>query len=342
VSFFDINNGFAIGWGISGEIPYGIIIQTTDGGNNWFTSVSGILGIYEDVSFIDENNAIAIGSSMYRTTNGGIDWFRYGDYYGSRVAFCDVNNGVIIGNGINGILVTTDGGTAWYSQIIGTTRGLYNVAIIDRNNICVVGYEGRILRSTNAVIPVELTLFIALAKGNNVVLNWVTGTEVNNRGFEIERKSIKSEFEKIGYIAGSGTTTEPKSYSFTDNDVSSGIYTYRLKQIDFDGSFEYSEEIEVEVSVLFGFSLQQNYPNPFNPNTIIKYQIPELSFATIKVFDVLGKEVVTLVNEEKPAGSYEVEFNSRGLIHQTLPSGIYFYQLKAGNFIETKKMILLK
>jgi len=100
--------------------------------------------------------------------------------------------------------------------------------------------------------------------------------------------------------------------------------------------------VEVDATIINNYSLNQNYPNPFNPSTKIKYQIPELSFVTLKLYDVLGNEITTLVNEEKPAGKYEVEFNSRGLIHQTLPSGIYFYQLKAGSFIETKKMLMLK
>ena len=114
-------------------------------------------------------------------------------------------------------------------------------------------------------------------------------------------------------------------------------YSYRLKQIDFDGSFEYSAIVEVEALETFSFELSQNYPNPFNPVTIIKYQIPELNFVTLKIYNVLGSEITTLVNEEKPVGNYELEFNATDL-----PSGVYLYKLQVGSFVETKKMILLK
>jgi photosystem II stability/assembly factor-like uncharacterized protein len=336
VSFNDVNNAVVVGWGR--------VLRTTNGGENWLSNTSAW---GDGISFSDINNGTCAGwnaGSIRKTTDGGINWLPQNSgtnqwLYG--VSSIDENNITVVGDG-GTILRTTDGGNNWNSQLSGTTSGLKAVYFTDINTGWVVGQSGTILKTTNGGIPVELTSFLVTAKQNSVLLEWTTATEINNQGFEIERQSIGGEFEKIGYVAGSGTTTEPNEYSFTDNNVSSGTYTYRLKQIDFDGSFEYSKEIEVEISVLFGFSLQQNYPNPFNPNTIIKYQIPELSFATIKVFDVLGKEVVTLVNEEKPAGSYEVEFNSRGLIHQTLPSGIYFYQLKAGSFIESKKMILIK
>jgi len=148
----------------------------------------------------------------------------------------------------------------------------------------------------------------------------------------------------VGFANGYGTTTEPKSYLFTDESFIPGSYEYRLKQIDFDGSFTYSDIIEVEVAVPNIFSLEQNYPNPFNPSTTIRYEIPEQSFVTIKVYDILGNEITTLVNEEKAAGNYEVEFNtsSHSGNVRNLTSGIYFYRLQAGSFIETKKMILMK
>ncbi len=139
------------------------------------------------------------------------------------------------------------------------------------------------------------------------------------------------------------------NYSYTDIFVANGLYNYRLKQIDYDGTFKYSNIVQVEVKLPNKFSLEQNYPNPFNPSTSIQYTISSPLFVSLKIYDVLGNEIATLVNEEKPAGEYEVEF-STGLIHQTLSSGIYFYQLRAGNpstgseqvFVESKKMILLR
>jgi hypothetical protein len=141
----------------------------------------------------------------------------------------------------------------------------------------------------------------------------------------------------IGFIEGSGNSNSLKEYSFVDDKLFGGSkFTYRLKQIDNDGTFSYSDEINVEV-VPDKFELSQNYPNPFNPSTRIKYQLSSISQVTLKVYDVLGNEVATLVNEEKPAGSYEVDFDA-----SQLSSGIYFYKLQAGSFFETKKMLLLK
>ena len=190
------------------------------------------------------------------------------------------------------------------------------------------------------IIPVELTSFRAQAEGNNIILDWITATETNNQCFEIEKKNCTSKADqwmKIGYVAGSGTTTEPRSYSFIDRDATPGRYAYRLKQIDLDGSFSYSDKIEIETGNPSEFVLKQNYPNPFNPGTKIKYSVPQTSQVQIKVFDVLGNEIETLINEEKLAGTYELTWNA-----VNLPSGVYFYQLRAGAFMQTKKMVILK
>jgi hypothetical protein len=207
------------------------------------------------------------------------------------------------------------------------------------------------------VIPVELISFNSALIDNKVQLNWTTATETNNKGFEIERARRSSSnyaeagWVTIGFVPGFGTTTEPKSYSFVDEDVTTGIYKYRLKQIDFDGTFTFSNETEVAVDFTpKEFVLYQNYPNPFNPTTTIKYEIPgqarnDKVVVVLKVYDVLGNEVTTLVNEEKQPGVYEVEFNA-----SDLSSCIYFYQLKSTDpetssgrgFVDTKKMILLR
>lgn len=193
------------------------------------------------------------------------------------------------------------------------------------------------------IIPVELVSFTALVNSIDVTLNWITASEVNNSGFEIERSKVKSEksnvprWEKIGFVSGNGTTTETKSYSFTDNNLSAGSYSYRLKQIDFNGSFEYSNIIEVEVSSPQNFELSQNYPNPFNPTTTISFSLPQNAFVTLKVYDVLGNEIATLVNEEKSAGKYIINFDAT-----SLSSGIYFYSINAGTFNQVKKMTLIR
>ena len=194
----------------------------------------------------------------------------------------------------------------------------------------------------NNSIPVELVSFNASVVNNKFELNWKTATELNNYGFEIERQvgsqqSSAGNWDKIGFVEGSGNSTEPKDYSFTDSNPSGGNkFQYRLKQIDYDGKFEYSNIVEVNM-VIDKFDLSQNYPNPFNPSTKISFSIPQSSNVMIKVFDILGNEIETLVNEENPSGSYEVIWSA-----EQLPSGVYFYQLKAGEFVEMKKMLLLK
>ncbi len=211
-----------------------------------------------------------------------------------------------------------------------------------------VDYYGQISLSESAV-PVELTFFTANVSGSNVKLNWKTATEINNYGFEIQRSTENSEWQKIGFIEGAGNSNSPKEYSFTDNIGKSGNYFYRLKQIDINGEYKYSNVVEVSVGLPTKFELKQNYPNPFNPTTTIKYSIPSViarSGATrqsagmlvqLKVYDMLGREVATLVNKEQTPGNYAVEFDA-----SSLSSGVYFYALKAGEFTATKKMILMK
>ncbi|MBE0539671.1 MAG: right-handed parallel beta-helix repeat-containing protein [Ignavibacterium sp.] len=198
-------------------------------------------------------------------------------------------------------------------------------------------------------LPVEFLSFTSSVVDNDVTLNWVTATETNNQGFQIEKRKTQEErsgnWQNIGFVNGNGTSTESRSYSFVDENLSSGKYQYRLKQIDFDGSYKYSSSIEVEVNIPEKFSLGQNFPNPFNPSTKIIWQSPVGSWQTLKIFDVLGNEVATLVNEYRNAGSYEINFDA-----SKFSSGVYYYQLRAGDpstgtgqgFVETKKMILMK
>jgi len=204
-------------------------------------------------------------------------------------------------------------------------------------------------------LPVELITFTASVSNEKVTLNWNTATEVNNYGFEIERYAQSADrkgWETLGFIEGAGNSNSPKEYSFTDNTTAASTpLSYRLKQIDLDGSFKYSNEIEVNVENLpTEFALEQNYPNPFNPVTTIKYAIPtpptssplvkgrtEVGFVTLKVFNLLGQEVATLVNTQQPAGNYEVKFDA-----SNLSSGIYLYKLQAGDFSSVKKLILMK
>lgn len=191
-------------------------------------------------------------------------------------------------------------------------------------------------------IPVELSSFAASITGTDVNLSWITASELNNQGFEIEKSTDQNTWEKIGFVEGNGTTTEMKYYSYTDKSLQTGTYFYRLKQMDFDGTFDYSSVVEAEVTVPLEFALEQNYPNPFNPSTKINFSLAVDSKVTLKIFDLLGQEVTTLVNSELTAGNQEVTFNASGL-----NSGVYFYRINAEgtngkNFTSVKKMILTK
>ncbi len=188
------------------------------------------------------------------------------------------------------------------------------------------------------IVPVELTSFTANTNTlGQVVLNWQTATETNNRMFEVQRKDANTDFVTVGFINGSGTTTDPKAYSFVDKNVNNGTYTYRLKQLDFNGHFDYSNAVEVSVTGPRTFDLAQNFPNPFNPTTTITYSVPQSGKVKLAVYNLIGQEVAVLVNGVVSEGSHQVEFNAK-----SLPSGAYFYKLQGENSVSVKKMLLLK
>ena len=190
-------------------------------------------------------------------------------------------------------------------------------------------------------LPVELTAFYATASSNSVNLTWQTATEINNYGFNIERSANTNEDKntdwlQIGFIQGNGNSNSPHSYHYQDNNLSAGDYAYRLKQIDNDGQYKYSDNVTVKI--LPGtFTLYQNYPNPFNPSTTISYNLPTNDFVILKIYDVLGNEITTLINEEQQAGFHKINFNANNY-----SSGMYFYKLSSGKITLTSKMILIK
>ncbi len=225
------------------------------------------------------------------------------------------------------------------THALGTAEAIHHPGYITRGLLKDIGW------TIDQGLPVELSSFTAkVLRTGGVQLDWITETEVGNYGFEIERLQDYNieklqEWEKISFVEGNGNSNSQKEYSYTDNFAQYGSYAYRLKQIDTDGSFEYSDVIEVEAgNIPDGFVLEQNYPNPFNPSTTIKFALAKTQQAELKVFDVLGNEIVTLFNGIADGGKvYEVEFSA-----ENLSSGIYYYRLKARNFVETKKMALLR
>jgi len=193
-------------------------------------------------------------------------------------------------------------------------------------------------------LPVQLKSFSAATNRLSSELHWSTATETNNYGFEIERKAVSSQlsaisWQKVGFVAGAGTSTSPKEYSYVDASVSPGRYAYRLKQVDNGGTFSYSGSAEVEIGLAAKeFKLESNYPNPFNPSTTIAFTLADDGKATLKVFNMLGQEVATLFDGEAQAGRIQqVKFDA-----SRLPSGLYFAKLESGKQQMLRKMVLMK
>ncbi|MBK8982869.1 MAG: T9SS type A sorting domain-containing protein [Ignavibacteria bacterium] len=217
----------------------------------------------------------------------------------------------------------------------GPTPGNFTVYVLSNpqyNNLCSVNV------TVDLTLPVELSSFTSNIDQRNVTLNWTTVSEENNSGFQIERSLINEDWRSAGFVNGAGTLNSPVNYSFTDNNVPSGIYRYRLKQIDFNGNYEYHDlRNEVIIGKPDKFTLHQNYPNPFNPVTKINYDLASDDFVKITLYDISGKEVRTLVNEFRQAGFHSAEFNA-----SELTSGIYIYKLESPGFTAMRRMILVK
>jgi photosystem II stability/assembly factor-like uncharacterized protein len=334
--------------------------RSTDNGSSWLPSGSGLLyTTYNTLAMTSEGNLFAgsywDSSGVFLSTDNGVNWNQFNVGLTNKQVYALVASGsnLFAGTGfLGGVFLLTSINSRWIPVNEGFAYPFFITSLGISGDYIFAGALGYGVwrRPLSDFIPVELTSFAATVNDDNVELSWITATETNNQGFEVERSQksqVKGQmdWEKIGFVEGHGTTTESQAYFYLDKNVATGKYKYRLKQKDYDGTFEYSNVVEVEVTSPLTFSLEQNYPNPFNPSTKIKYIIPNvethrdasLQMVTLKVYDVLGNEVATLVNEEKPAGSYEVEFSA-----SNLPSGTYFYQLKASSLIETKKMILLK
>jgi hypothetical protein len=227
---------------------------------------------------------------------------------------------------------------------IGTAGGA-EICVVNGQRLLLVNYQNFALAGyqlPGAVVPVEFSSFSASANGSDVLLNWSTASEKNNQGFEVLRKSGNGEFKAVGYINGNGTSVAPHNYSYVDKNVPTGEVSYRLRQIDFDGSTSYSSIVEVDVTAPAQFGLAQNFPNPFNPSTTISFNLAVDAKVTVKIYNTLGQEVSVLTNATYAAGTHNLNFDA-----SSLTSGIYVYSIDASgidgsNFKSTKKMILNK
>jgi photosystem II stability/assembly factor-like uncharacterized protein len=345
IFFIDQNNGCATG-------ESGIIMKTTDGGNDWSQQTVISSFHFYDVFFANNNNTgwvtgeylgVPHYAAIYKTTDGGTNWNETPlgtDENLLGLYFTDALHGWAVGGDVNNeaiIYYTSDGGDNWIMQNISVVDALYRVFFLNENSGWAVGHLGTII-ATDSQIPVELTSFTATANNNNVTLFWQTATEENNSGFEILRSGNGEEFTEVEFVKGQGTTTKGSDYSYIDKNLQSGNYSYKLVQIDFDGTRNELQVVSIEInSKPTEYALMQNYPNPFNPTTTIEYSVPETGKVSLEVFNITGGKVVNLVNEYKEAGRFKVSFNAA-----KLPSGVYYYRLKSGQFSSVKKMILLK
>ena len=302
-----LTNSFAIWGNDNSRLMTGgdnIMLYSADGGASWANT--NAIGTGDIAGIVGHASRwwYARGSSVYFSTDDGANWTT--DY--------------------------TTTGTYFHMTI--SLRGKYLWAVRDNGGIS--RYESDI------PLPVELSSFSSSVNGRDVSLNWTTSTELNNYGFDIERSVNFGQWSKVGFVAGYGTTSNPVSYSYSDRGLISGKYNYRLKQSDFNGNYTYYDlNNEISIGVPSKFSLSQNYPNPFNPSTKINYEIPYDGNVSLKVYDISGKEVMTLVNDFQTAGSYSVNFNS---LSQTagISSGVYVYRITSGDFSQSRKMILAK
>jgi photosystem II stability/assembly factor-like uncharacterized protein len=341
------------------------IFLSTDGGANFVNKTSGLPGrtiTSVNIHPADENIALLTFSGfgtnkVYKTTNMGTTWFSIN----GNLPDSPVNDGFIYTyDALNpntyfvatdiGVYLTQDNGTSW----VELPNNLPNTVIMHldyspSNQMMRAGTHGRGVYEAfiDLNVPVELLSFTAETGVNTITLNWITATETNNLGFEIERKLKNQEWLTVAFVEGKGTTTEIQNYSYVD-DYSSlpyeGTVLYRLKQIDYNGSFEYSEQVAVNLTFIpSDYYISQNYPNPFNPSTTIKYSLPVESQVKINIYNALGETIEELVSLMQSQGNYEVTWNA-----QNYSSGIYYYSFEVNStdgsqsHREMKKIVFLK
>jgi photosystem II stability/assembly factor-like uncharacterized protein len=347
LSFLDFQRGWACGYN-------GTMLKTINGGESWVpenstvTSAIGEMVIFDSTGIAVGDNGLVLKYS-HQFTPSNIDLIQPD---GGEVWIMGTTEDIIWNStDVSNVKIewSYNNGSTWNTivesyQNIGTYQWTIppihteqaRVKISDQINPFTYDISANPF-TIDPEIPVELTTFTIEVKNAAILLSWTTASEVNNVGFEIQRSIDNTDFFAIGFVNGYGTTTELNNYKYTDQNVAPGKYYYRLKQVDFDGTFAYSDIVEAEVVGPVDFSLNQNYPNPFNPSTVISFSIPVSDYVTIKIYDMLGNEVGVIVNEELPAGTHTAEFETKGL-----SSGTYFYRMQAGSFSDTKKMIFLK
>jgi len=311
--------------------------RSTDGGNSWsapkkvnddnsnrhqfFTwmTIDQTNGaIY--IVFYDRRNTIGNATDVYvaRSTNGGES---FTNFKVSQSSFTP-SASIFFGD---------------YTNIAAFNKKVYPIWM--RLDGSALSVWTAIIHDSLVFVPVELENFTVRNESDKIILQWQTASELNNKGFEVQRKFGNSDFASVGFVEGKGTTTEKQFYNFIDKPSENGLYSYRLKQIDFSGVNHFSDEVEIQFVSSIQVHLEQNYPNPTNSRTVIQWSIPINAHVKLKLYDVLGREVLTLVDGFREAGLYEnqIDFNKT-----ELPSGIYLYELRIGSVSALKKLILIK
>jgi Secretion system C-terminal sorting domain len=339
-----VNTGALYSFGITGQTDrsLGGIASGTTGtfyfgvrfNNNIGSNLTQIRVNYLGEQWRDGGNAIPVSQTLsfeYSTDATSLTtgtWTNVSDLsfvsptFTTTAGALDGNN--IVNSTEHQAIISSNGADIWFRWIdLNDTGNDHGLAI---DNFLI-----------DNVLPVELTSFSAVTIGSTVKLIWNTATEINNYGFEVERSVVKGEWDKIGFVNGNGNSNSPKDYSFVDDKVSAGKYSYRLKQIDNDGQFEYSKTINVDFNGVKKFELSQNYPNPFNPTTTVRFNLPEAGNVKLTLFNIIGQELRTLVNEFKESGVHTINFDA-----SDLNSGMYIYKIESGSFTQTRKMTLVK
>jgi len=332
----------------------GTLLKSSNSGANWFKlnmedTLSNLnkVGSLGSWFFGPIVGALSSNGSIYSSTNQN-NFFPIpspttkGLY---DMNFLNASSGFVTGDS-GAAFYTTNGGNNWEESFFVNSLTQNRISAATRiNDSTFAGIAGNdfiIFSGNESALPVELTAFYASVSFNDVKLIWSTSQETNNAGFDIERSRNNGQWIKTGFVKGAGNVTSQSNYTFTDADVETGNYNYRLKQTDFNGNYEYYDLAnEVVIGLPDKFEVKQNYPNPFNPTTNLEFSIPHAGSVSLKIYDMQGREVAVLVNEVKPAGNYKIIFNG-----SNLSSGVYFYKLELNANGQTlnkvMKMLLTK
>jgi photosystem II stability/assembly factor-like uncharacterized protein len=324
----------------------GNIYHSTDTGINWSLIPSLQQNIYSIWFNNSQDGLIGEDNILEMTTDGGSNWSTLTSLNGldSISAITGTGNDWWVANK-NNIYYSNDNRVSWVVQYTAPSGNFTHMSKARNGNLIIAVRDNGGISAYLSPVPVELNSFTATTVNNNVILSWRTASEINNMGFVILRSKFRnkrygasSAWEDIDFIQGRGTTADENFYTFSDNNLEQGIYSYKLVQLDFDGTRTESGVVNVEVkSQVKTYSLEQNYPNPFNPSTTIKFALPVDSKVKINVYNSLGQLVETLVEGEMQSGYHQINFDG-----SELASGVYIYQLQAGEYTLAKKMLLMK